>query len=288
MIIHNFRAFLDSYLPSLTNETNDSAALHPVSSFNVDAQIKNIQPMLDMFLPGYHMSDNSNFRCNYTYEGENFDLYFISSDLGHGNIAFKDLSFVISGDKTSLAAEAGSSKLLIGNQVGLENFTLFSTAANDSINVETRWNNWEDIKYNGQLRALALLSPYGADSSVSYKVLIRPTNFYTNDSLWNVSESSISLNGREIAFDNVKISHEGQYFSLDGIISEDPDEVVRLVFKDFGLAYLNGLTENAGFKLGGILNGGASFSDLYHNILFTSELTVDSLAVNDELLGTQI
>ena len=287
-IKRNFLAFLNLYLPSLNNYDPVQNVL-PASSLLIEARIKNIQPALNMFFPGYHLAENSSMECSYSSSERTFALFFNTSDAGFKIISLKNLGFMLSGDGRTLKMDAGGSNFIIGSQIDLQNFTVISNAFNDSINIETRWNNWKDIKYNGNLKALAHISSSDNDSATSLDVFIKPTTFFSNDSLWNVSEGKISLDGKEISFDNIRISHDKQYFSVDGIISNNPEEVLGLIFNDFNLTNLNGITENMGYHLAGILNGRASFSDLYKDVLFTSELSVDSLSINNEMLGqTQI
>ncbi len=72
---------------------------------------------------------------------------------------------------------------------------------------------------------------------------------------------------------------------IDGAMSENPADELNLVFNHFNLGNLNGITDASGFNLGGILNGNASVTNVYANTLFTSLLNIDSLIINDEMLG---
>ncbi len=106
------------------------------------------------------------------------------------------------------------------------------------------------------------------------------------DSLWTVSPGRISIDSTRIQISEVQISHRDQYFKLGGTVSEIPDEKISLLFDHFNLANLNGISGSSHFQFGGILNGSASVSNIYHNPLFTSKMHIDSLMINREILGS--
>jgi len=112
------------------------------------------------------------------------------------------------------------------------------------------------------------------------------TTIIAGDSTWTISPGKILIDSTRTELSNIRVSHLDQFVSLRGVLSELPDDRLALDFNRFNLGNLNGPLRSSGFKLGGVLNGQASVSGVYQNPLFTSQMNIDSLIVNNEMLGT--
>jgi hypothetical protein len=148
-----------------------------------------------------------------------------------------------------------------------------------------RWNNREDLQFKNTISALARVSRPAGNRFPRFDILLHPASIVTNDTLWTIQPGQISIDSTSIRFDSLVISHKGEYFRLNGTLSENPSDELNVLFNRFNLGNLNGITTTSGYKLGGILNGNATIADLYGNTLFTSLLKIDSLMINNEMLG---
>ncbi|MBN1158429.1 MAG: translocation/assembly module TamB domain-containing protein [Bacteroidales bacterium] len=276
--------FFYSYLPSLADTGFHSDTLVQ-NRFKLVANIKNIQPIFDMFLPEFQLAEKTTVECAYAPDNQNFSLFLHTAGFGFGNITWNDLSMSVISDSNMLNLEAGGSNLMLGDQISLDNFTVFSDAGSDTLNLEARWNNWRDLLYRGNIRGFVQISRLLNHPEPHVEVFIRPTSFYANDSLWSISAGKITVDSSNLRFENIEVSHNDQSFNLQGTVSNDPEQTLELIFNQFNLGNLKGLTKNHGYEISGILNGTASFSSLYVNPLFTSGLTIDGLAINNEVLG---
>ncbi|MBN2480901.1 MAG: translocation/assembly module TamB [Bacteroidales bacterium] len=276
--------FFYSYLPSLADADFFSDTLIE-NRFNLTANIKNMQPIFDMFLPDFQLAEQTSVECTYTPGNQNLRLFFQTPEFGFKNIAWNDLNISVISDDNIIDIEAGGSSLMLGEQISLENFTIHSGAGSDTLNLEARWNNWRDLLYRGNVKGFVHISKLFNNPEPHVEVFIRPASFYANDSLWYISEGKITIDSSNLKFENINVSHNDQFFSIKGTVSNDPGQTLELVFNQFNLGNLKGLTANRGYELVGMLNGTASFASLYHNPLFTSNLTIDDLAVNNEFLG---
>lgn len=276
--------FFYLYLPSLTRNGFYSDTLTQ-SRFKLYANVKNIQPIFNIFMPEYYLSENTTIECTYSPNNQNLELFLHTARFGYKSISWNGLNIYLLSDSKKLDLEAGGASLMLGDQINLENFTVYSDAGSDTLNLEARWNNWQDIRYRGHIKGLAHITKIHDNQDPHIEISIQPTSFYSNDSLWNISQSSIIIDTNNLKFVKINVNHNQQYFSLNGMISNNPEQSLELIFHEFNLGNLRGLTKNHGYILAGILNGTASVSNLYHNPLFTSHLTIDSLAINNEMFG---
>jgi hypothetical protein len=276
--------FILSYLPALS----DSAGLKAFTikhAMDLTATIKNARPLLDFFLPDYYIAENSKLTLSYKPQNQFLQVLFQTSKITVKGITWNDLSALIQGNGDSLSLEAGGKNLMVGDRIKLDNFTLLSNIENNATDVHVRWNNWQDLQHKGNISALGKITRQAGKSKPSFEIALRPASFTANDTLWSIQPGRINIDSSNIRFSNIVISHGDEYFRIEGALSENPIDDLNLQFNRFNLGNLNGITGASGYKLGGILNGRASLSDIYGNKLFTSLLKIDSLMINNEMLG---
>ncbi|MFO7369247.1 MAG: translocation/assembly module TamB domain-containing protein [Bacteroidales bacterium] len=280
----SLKKYLHAYLPSLV-DTSGMSNLTLQSSMNLNATLKNTKPLFDFFLPEYSIAENTTVNLTYNPENENMHLHFQTNRIEAKGIAWNNLNLIVDGTSKSIVVDAGGKELAITDRLSLENFTVMANTAGDSAGIVMRWNNWQDIQYRGTVNALAKINRPAGNHRPRLDLFLKSTDFITSDTVWTIHPGRISIDSSHIQFDNLVISHLNEYFTINGALSENPDEEANILFNHFNLGNLNGLSMASGNKLGGILNGKATISDLYHNTLFTSLLKVDSLMINNEILG---
>ncbi|MFO7657697.1 MAG: translocation/assembly module TamB domain-containing protein [Bacteroidales bacterium] len=280
--------FVHSFLPSLI----DSGKLIPEdfkNRFQFKATFKNTKAVFDYFLPDYFVGENSTFQGIFEPDSNYFYLFGLSPLIRVQSNTWNNLNIIAESDHQVLNITTGSESLEIGNRIALENFTIYSDIGSDTLGLTLRWNNWDSASYRGEIKADISFEKFDSISFPAIVLDLKPTRVFTYDTLWNISESDIRIQKRKIEVDNLIISHNNQSFRVFGNISENPSDVLSVEFNNFNLDNLNVLTQSEGFSILGILNGEANISSIFANPVFYSELNVDSLIINNELLGyTQI
>ena len=283
-VSETLKQFLFSYLPSLEYSANIQAIpLH--NTIDLKSTIKNVKPLFDFFLPDYNIADNSTINLSYKSESQKMYFQFQTSRIVAKGLAWNGLNLIVNGNGQAMEIEAGGSALTLGNRIKLENFTVITNTAEDTAGIRMRWNNWQDLKYKGTISALVKVNRQANSHIPHIDLILRPTNIITNDTLWTIQPGKISMDSSSIRFDNLAINHKNEYFRLNGALSENPSDEMIMLFNHFNLGNLNGITMTSGYKLGGILNGKATISEIYTTALFTSLLKIDSLIINSEMLG---
>ncbi|MBN1144910.1 MAG: translocation/assembly module TamB [Bacteroidales bacterium] len=280
----SLKKYLNAYLPSLV-DTSGISDTPLQSSMTLNATLKNTKPLFDFFLPDYGIAENTTVNLTYSPENENMHFHFQTNRIKAKGLAWNNLNLIVDGNNQSIIMDAGGKELAINDRISLENFTIMANAAGDSSGILMRWNNWQDIQYKGTVNALAKINRTALNHRPRLDIFLKSTDFVTSDTIWKIHPGHVSIDSSHIQFDNLIISHLNEFFTINGALSENPDEEVNILFNHFNLGNLNSLSMTSGNKLGGILNGKATISDLYRNTLFTSLLKVDSLMINNEILG---
>ncbi len=103
------------------------------------------------------------------------------------------------------------------------------------------------------------------------------------DEDWSLAANNlITIDGNNLTFSNVSLSSKNQSILLDGDVSTDSLQALRLETHNFSLTTLNPVLNT---NVAGTLNGVIAIRDLYKNTIYESDLDVKNLKYNDFLMG---
>ncbi len=117
----------------------------------------------------------------------------------------------------------------------------------------------------------------------STKIKIMPSRIKVLDQEWQVSQKNyMLLQGKEWSVHELEIHDEKQFILLDGRISEDPGQELRLTVSNLNMAILNTLSTE---KFLGTMNGDVNARDLYHSAYLQNDISIKDLTINNFLIG---
>jgi hypothetical protein len=117
----------------------------------------------------------------------------------------------------------------------------------------------------------------------STRIKILPTRVHLLEKEWGFDQGNYILNkGREWAVHNVQMIHRDESILIDGYISDNKENEIRLSFTHLNLDIFNAISTSS-FK--GIMNGTAVAKDLYHDFYLQNDLTIRDLEVDNFLIG---
>ncbi len=120
----------------------------------------------------------------------------------------------------------------------------------------------------------------------STRIKILPTQFQLLDKKWLISQQNfIHQKNMEWKIKNLKLFNGDESLSLDGFISEDPEQSLTLSLTNLNLNILNSISAS---KFGGIVNGKIEVRDAYREIFLQNNVTIKDLTVDKFLVGDVI
>ncbi|MBN2212792.1 MAG: translocation/assembly module TamB [Bacteroidales bacterium] len=286
-IRESLNKFLYSYLPTLA-DSGRCLAEDFKSEFQFNVSFKHTKPIFEYFLPDYLISENTFIEGVFEPDTNRFYLHAQSPLLRYKGNEWKNFNLNIESGDSIFSLSSGSEILTIAEVIDLENFSIYTDASSDTLNLLVRWNNWDSSLYRGTLDARLHFRSDSVSSFPSVFVDLSPTRIVTYDTVWKIDESGIIIRDKKITFNDLFISHNDQYFRIDGTISENPFDNLAFEFHDFNIENLNNLIFSRGISIEGILNGSAKVSNIFTNPVFYSELQIDTLEINNEILGNTL
>ncbi len=279
--------FLHSYIPTFINSKYTTIEDFK-NGFHFNIKLKNTKPIFDYFFPKHFIAENSTCEGEFDPEMNHLSLFFQSPRLKIFNNTWNNVYINSQSNDSIFSLVSGSQNLIVADKITLENFTIYSNTKDDSINFLARWNNWDTVLYKGIFKATAKFSKADGKKFPLVAINLLPTQIITCDTLWQLNNCGIFIDSNNVYVDNLKISHNDQYFRLDGILSENPDDILLLEFNRFNIGNFNIFTKSEGFAFQGILNGNARIQNFYNDPLFYSSLSVDTLVINTEKIGNAV
>ncbi len=101
-------------------------------------------------------------------------------------------------------------------------------------------------------------------------------------------ENSLQIDSTAFLFSKFDFDCGKENLNLKGIISENRSDTLFFQADNFSLTNLNPILKSSNINVGGVLNGSASISNFYDQLLLVSDLSAHSLAINGDTLGNAL
>ncbi|MBO7571201.1 MAG: translocation/assembly module TamB [Bacteroidales bacterium] len=178
-----------------------------------------------------------------------------------------------------------SLKSIEKGNISFENINLAMGAANDSIGLNLNWNGGEKSDYSGFFSLDTKFIPHENDSTPRIEVNISPSQFIFGETIWQLGETHINYDNSEVEIENLKLANANQILNVKGYISKDPDKILSFIIDNVDVSNVNPITQPSGYEFGGILSGSGRVSNIYEIPMFTANVNINDLSINQEQLG---
>jgi len=280
MLPESFRNMADQYLNVNPNQEPRTDTVNQLS-YRVD--FKKMNPLMDFFFPSIQIGEESHVHGVYdpSLQIWNTSGFFPILHLGKNGWKNLDLFSEIRDEEFQVYFQSDS--MTFGKSFSLEEQQISFRTANDTAHLELSWHNRDELRNSGNLK---LNGTFQADSMENrgFIIDVQPTSLYINDDLWEIANSAILLRKQFFSIDSFTIRNEDKYLLADGTISSIGDHDFNLKVKNMNLADLTSLT---GFDadLTGNITGDVNYKQMEGNPYIFSDLEVDTLYFNKQLLG---
>jgi hypothetical protein len=162
------------------------------------------------------------------------------------------------------------------------NFSIDGTGANDELDVDLFWNNYGVETYSGIVRTNTTFKRNGKKYPI-VKIDIEPSKIYIADSLWQLDESTVTVDSTSVKFDRFALHNNNQRFLIDGSLNEQADSKASASIQNIDFHMIQSVFGATDFK--GLINGKAQLTDPYNKFILQLKLSVDNLLYKENELG---
>jgi hypothetical protein len=271
-----FKTIVKKYIPSLKT---DIVTPKP-QDFSFNLTLKNIDPLIAIFMPDLKIPDQGTFVGEFNSEKKTATLNAYIKTIQYQKIVFHD--FIIDEGTTDdfLGINLSLSKVNITDSLFIKNITVTNFLKKDSLNFNLKLSDKDAVN---QLDLYGLVK-FGADTTAQLHLL--PSDVILEHQNWKILEKvRVKFLDGKTQVQGFELSNGEQKVKIDGFVSDNPADKLKLTFQKFHMATLNQLTKSAGIQLKGKLNGDINFTSLIKTPGVDAKLGIDSLMMNKTLVG---
>ena len=270
---------LSVYLPSYFKNSATERQLTP-QNFNYNLEFDNTVDVTRLFFPDIKIAPKTTLHGKFNSLKNELEITGQSDKLILKGFEIHKW-YVNSKTNGNMDFSMGCGRLYTTDSTWLTDVKLSTQTHTDSVNLALSWDNKTSNQYKGDLKAFLTINP---KRMIEFKIL--PSDFVVADSVWMINkENQVLIDSNFITVHNVTFEHENQSIALDGLISNNKSDQIKLLLANFNLANLNLFTKSSDLSLRGIVNGESTITDFYHSLIFTSNNTFKSVFVNSNELG---
>lgn len=273
----SFQFLASSVMPSLFKMENITT-VQSEEVFDFTVNIDQPKIITDLIDTNLHIAPYSFITGEYNSIDDEINLRVFSNSIYYGGQGCKVLDIQAEKIHDIVMVEVKANQLEIDDEVTLDNFALNMVPSQDIINSTLRWENNAD-NWGNILFRTNVLSPSNFD------ILVKESYFAAAERKWGIHDTSaVTIHSDTIDIQQLTIQSEGESLCLDGRISQDPNDNLTVSINSLRLKNLDPFMPDD-YYFRGTLQGEATLGNLYNELYFSSNLFVDSLSLNEYLLG---
>ncbi len=289
----SFAKFLKKYLPALQTqqgkEVTDSVEPDDGNSdqnYMLKAKVKKAgSELLSDIVPGLLVGNNSTIFSIYNPVLQTVNIRARFPEIGLDDNKMKELT--ITAQTTDSLLEAGfSANQLDAGGVQLKQVEFATSTAKNISNFKISWDNQSEKKNLGTILGKVNLFEQGDSTKPLATVTFEPSTLTLNDTIWSIGKSTVDLDTNLIAIHNINLFNKHQSMAISGRASGMPKDSIDVSFNNIDISNINFLTEPTGYSFQGMIDGRAKLGNLFSSPVFSSNLYLKDLQVNDKLVGT--
>lgn len=180
---------------------------------------------------------------------------------------------------------------------GAINVSLEAQAKDDLVQTNLNWGNSSTVTYSGKVAAAtrfirAQVAEQDSKRARAKKEIpalktvvdVQKTDIILNDTLWEVHPSQVVVDSGKVYINDFYFSHKDRHLRINGVVSGEPEDTVRLDLKDINIGYVFDIA-NLNVRFRGEATGPAYASGVLKKPVMHTDLFIRNLGLNDGLLG---
>ena len=280
-IVSYYKAIAKTYIPSL--KTKIFKFNNQIFQFRL--RIKKFDALAQFIAPGLEVEEGATLIGDFDSRNNVATLSGFMKKLKYNGVVVNNIILDENTTDSQLQLIVTSDRVQINDSLFIKDVNISNILRNDSLAFNVKMSNSDDAN---QLDLNGLVE-FTKNTDTVARLSVLPSILKINSEEWRIQEKvRIVLNNGKTEITNFDLSNGNQLITIDGLISDDPKDLLKVGFKDFNLRTLNPFTKGFGVKLGGSTNGKAELYGILKGPRLKDDLKIDSLNFNDIYIGTLV
>jgi hypothetical protein len=274
-----YKALAKTYIPSL--KTGNNTYKDQIFQFNL--KVKRFEPIAELVAPGLEMDNDAVLVGNFDSKNNIATVNGFIRKIKYKGITINNVIIDENTTTNQLQAIITSDRVDLNDSLYIKNVNISNVLRNDSLALNIKLSDAEDAN---QLDLNGLIE-FSLDTTA--KVSILPSLVKINYEDWAIQEKvRISFQDGKTRISNFDLSNGPQKLTVDGVLSDDPQDLMAVGFENFNLKTINPFVKTLGVKLSGHVNGTTNLYNVMKSPKINDNLKIDSLTFNDTYIGTLV
>jgi hypothetical protein len=246
-------------------------------NFSINANVVD-HPTLHAFVPDLKTFEGINLKSNFS-SSDGWNANMTAPNIVYATNAINGVSLNAEGRDSSLDIVTNVNQVTSGTSISLYGTRLTATLANNRINFGL------SIKDKTAKNKYRLAGTFAQEPNNIYALSLRPDSLMLNYDPWSISPNNLIRFGSTLVnardFD---LSQNNQHLIINSL-SASADSPLKVDFNNFRIATLSAFVQSDSLLVDGILNGNVLVKDILKQPNFTTDLTLNNLAVKKDTIG---
>lgn len=183
----------------------------------------------------------------------------------------------------TLAATCRVKKLLNGGKDILLNVKAGASDNELTGKIDFTYNS--AVKIKGTINSeTSFYKNENGDNSLITKLF--PSHITVQDTVWNISPSSIEYNKNRLRINHFALSHNGQHIKINGSATSSPEDSISVALQDVDVNYILNLVNFHSVTFDGLASGTACLKSVFSNPDAYANISVSNFKFQDGRMGT--
>jgi hypothetical protein len=271
-----FKTIAKKYIPSLKTEIVPPKP----QNFELNLKIKNLDPLTAIFLPALKIPEQGTFIGKFNSADKTATVTGYVKTIKYNKIVFHDFILDESTSDETLGLNISLKQVDLSDDLFIKNIDVTNFVSKDSLRFNIKL---ADKDATNQLDLYGLVQ-FGRDTTA--KLMLLPSDIILENQKWRLKEQvRIRLLDGKTQISGFELSNGEQRARIEGFISDNPADKLKLSFDKFKMSTLNELTKASDIALNGNMNGDIIFSSILKSPGVDAKLNIDSFQMNNTMVG---
>jgi hypothetical protein len=251
------------------------------NKFRLMFKVYNYDMIHELFTPDFNISKNSRFSGRFDDDTQSYLVQFATDSIQLKNKKIEGLKLYSKNKSDKLNISAKCKFVQLFDTIGLHNIKLKANIESNILDYQIGYKNISSFDNYGDLTGEVDLNDLN-----NIKTSFGETKFVYRDTVWTIdTNNSIVIAGNNVKINNFKLSSIGQYLSIDGTASPASRDFLKVKMNGLELGTFKYFWDRLRLDIVGNATGDILFRGVFGDPVFTSNLSVNRLILNNQVFG---
>lgn len=274
-IVPYFKSLAMRYAPAINLKTEHYNA----QNFDLNINVKSFRPISALIDPSLTLDDGANLEAEFSSEDYTAKFIAFSPSLVYKGMKLSNIFIQENADQQAFSVNLIADRLNFADSTYINNIAINNVLANDSLVFKVQLSEQNAKNYlnlNGDI--------HFAHNAPAY-IRFKPSSIIINREAWVLNKTAqMHISKGKVYINDLILSQERQRVKLNGVLSQGNDKL-NILFQNFSLTSLNGITQPLGINLQGSLDGEVDVTSVLNNPIASTHIQTSPIIYNGILIG---